>query len=184
MGARLLPAALAVLVLGCGQTVPVSPEAVTGPIRASAADQGFRLTATLPADRFAAGQAIDVATELVYEGPNVGASIWSSGSGPVFFALEQLDGPLEMGGGMNLDCSEHELRRGVPLRPPFSKSGGFTAEDPNAEFYRRFYVDPALRLPAGRWRVKAIVSGLLAPCDANAPSLEFDVALDITVVPI
>ena len=38
------------------------------------------------------------------------------------------------------------------------KSGGFSADDPNADFYRSFFADPLVHLPAGDWTLTAVAS--------------------------
>jgi hypothetical protein len=41
------------------------------------------------------------------------------------------------------------MDRGQVLAMPFAKSGGFSADDPHAAFWRQYFADPALRLPTG-----------------------------------
>ena len=82
---------------------------------------------------------------------------------------------------MTADCGQHEFPRLVPVAVPFRKTGGFSADDPNADFYRAFFADPVLRLPAGRWQVTASVSGFLVPCEMNAPMVNISLASVIFV---
>ncbi len=144
-------------------------------------DAGFALAMRIGSDVVDAGAPIDVAATLTWEGAEPTATIWGSGMGPVLFALEQLDGDLELGGMMTADCAQHEYARLAPVQIPYVKSGGISADDPNAGFYRAFFADPVLRLPAGRWRVSANVSGFLLPCEMNAPVVDIRLEAEILV---
>jgi hypothetical protein len=174
---------LAVAVVACGQGLPtVTPAGPAGePVVVEGRGDGFALSMRVGSNAVDAGGPIHVAAQLVWEGAEPGASIWGSGSGPVTFLLEQLDGDIALGGVMTADCGKHDFVRNVPLQVPYRKSGGFSAEDPNADFYRAFFADPVLRLPAGTWRITATAGGYLAPCDMNAPTLDLSVATDILV---
>ncbi len=118
----------------------------------------------------------------MWTGPKPQASIWGSGSGPVAFGLAQIDGDIVIAGArMTADCVSHEYARLVPVALPFRKSGGFSNDDPNAAFYKAFFADPVLRLPAGRWRVTASLSGFLEACDADAPGVGINLEAMILV---
>ena len=175
-------AALVLVATGCG--VSPSPDASANssePILVEGGDAGFLLAMQVGSGVFNAGAPIDIAAQLTWTGAAPSATIWGSGGGPVSFGLKQLDGDLELGPAMTADCRAHEFARGVPVQIPYRKSGGFSADDKNAEFYRAFFADPVLRLPAGQWRVTAGANGHLMPCDANAPSVDITVAVDFLV---
>lgn len=116
----------------------------------------FRLIIDATQTEFAADEPIDVSATLTYLRP-LGETITAtgSGSGLVGFGIEQLDGELHMSPAQTYDCQGYSLDSGVPLAVPFSKSGGFAADGPNADFYRQYFETPELRLPAGVWRVYA-----------------------------
>ena len=172
---RLLPLALAALlavaVSGCdvGSTTSDEPMAIGG--RATAA--GFVLEVRLPSQTVAAIDAIPVATTLTWTGAPGQGRIWGSGSGPVTFAIEEVGGGRRtMGGAMTADCAMRDFPAGVPTEIPFRKSGGWTGEDPNADFYAAWFKDPLLHLPAGRWKLTVSVGGYLAPCERGARAIE------------
>jgi hypothetical protein len=104
-----------------------------------------------------------------------------SGSGPIVFGMEQLDGPLDMGPLMTSDCAEHRLVRGVAAGRPFVKSGGFDQGNPNAAFWKAYFADPVLRLPAGRWRIAASIE--LAIGDCAEPWHRLEAAAEFEVRP-
>ena len=172
----------AVLVGTCGQASVPSPSGPTDqPIVLEGRDAGFVLSMRIGSGVVDAGAPIDIAATLMWEGANPSAAIWGSGSGPVSFGLEEVDGDIVLGGAMTGDCSQDEFARLVPVPVPFQKSGGWSADDPNAAFYRAFFADPVLRLPAGRWRVTASASGYLVPCEMNAPMLSISLESVILV---
>lgn len=173
---------VAVLVACAGETSPSSP-AEDGPVSVTAADAGFRLTLESSGRTFVDGQPIEVRATLVYEGDAPEATVWGSGDGPVFFSLSQVDGPIVIGSAASDDCTNRVFARGVPVPFPFVKSGGFSNDDPNAAFYRAFFADPQLRLPAGTWRIVGQATGYLAPCEMEAPTLDVRTEIQVVVTP-
>ena len=176
--------AVATVLLGivgaCGQSP--APTTRTGqPVFVEGRDADFALAMQIGSDVVDAGAPVDVAAILTWEGANPTATIWASGSGPVSFRLGQIDGTIALGGAMTADCATHDYTRLAPVAVPFRKSGGFSADDPNAGFYRAFFADPVLRLPAGRWRVTANLNGFLVPCEMNAPEVDLTLQAEILV---
>jgi hypothetical protein len=176
-------ALVALLVLAsCAQEQrPEMSEPTGGPIVVEGRQDGFLLSLRVSGDTVDAGAPIGIDAILTWDGPAVRATVWASGSGVVSFGLRQLDGDIALGGAMTADCAVHEFDRLTPVAIPFRKSGGFSEDDPNADFYRAFFADPILRLPAGRWRVSAIASGFLEPCEMTAPKLEIALEADVLV---
>ena len=82
---------------------------------------------------------------------------------------------------MTADCAKHDYARLAPVAIQFQKSGGYSADDPNAAFYRTYFADPVLRLPAGHWKLTAIANGYLKPCDMNAPQVTITLRAEILV---
>lgn len=180
--ARRMPVAAGAIALGilagaCGQS-PSPPAPEGDAVVLEGRDEAFTLRLRLADDVVDAGQPIDLAATLTWEGPAADVTVWGSGGGPVSFTLKQLDGELEMEAVQTADCSPTVIPRGAPLVVPYRKSGGWTADDPNADFYRTFFADPVLRLPAGSWQTTVVAGGYLAPCDAEAPV--FQIALEAT----
>ena len=176
---RLLSTILVIGVAGAACGSPAEPS--SEPVVVTGRDAGFVLALQLGSTVVDAGAPIDVAAQLTWEGAAPEGSVWSSGSGPVGFSIEHLDGDLDIGGAMTSDCVQHDYARLVPAAIPFQKSGGFSNEDVNAEYFRAYFADPVLRLPAGNWRVVAIASGFLQPCEFGAPAFEITVAQDLLV---
>ena len=160
---------------------PDSTEPSGEPVALEGRDAGFALTLRTGSNAVDAGAPIDVAATLTWEGAEARASIWGSGSGPVSFGIKQVDGDIMLDPVQTGDCAQHDYLRGVPVRAPFQKSGGFAEDDPNADFYRVYFADPVLRLPSGRWRIAATASGFLVPCEMDAPMVEIILEAEILV---
>jgi hypothetical protein len=178
----MLRAALALVLVGlaavaCGAGTGPSDEPHLVGCRVEQA--GWVLEVVLPSDRYAPTDAIPVQTTVTWTGAPGRGSIWGSGSGPVSFLFLEIGGAgRTMNGAMTSDCAQRDFAAGEPVTIPLGKSGGWTAEDPNAAFYQAWYRDPLLHLPSGHWQLRVSLDGMLAPCDANAARL------DATVGPI
>ncbi len=182
MRGRVLAAGLFLVLVGgaCGDAgLPADAEGEA--VVLERRDKGFALELRLAENIVDAGQPIDLAATLTWEGPAGEATVWGSGGGPVMFSLKQLDGELAMEAVQTADCSPTVIARGAPFVVPYRKSGGWSADDPNADFYRTFFADPVLRRPAGQGRATAVASGYLAPCDAVAPTFNIHVEADLLV---
>lgn len=176
--------AIATVLLGvvaaCGLApTPTGPTAQ--PIVVEGRDASFALSMRVGSDLIDAGAPIDVSAILTWEGADPKVTIWGSGSGPVWFTLQQIGGAINLGGAITADCGPHEFARLVPVPIPFRKSGGWSADDPNAGFYKAFFADPVLRLPAGQWKVTAIANGYLRPCEMDAPQVDINLGAEILV---
>jgi hypothetical protein len=133
----------------------------------------------VPRDVWRAGVPLDLRTQLTYLGPEAVAEVTGSGSGLVGFGLEQLDGPLDLGGGWTADCRAYEMARGAPTAIEYAKSGGWSEDDPNAMLFHQFIGDPLLRLPAGSFVVTARFEGYLGGCGGEKHELAVEIPLTI-----
>lgn len=158
--------------LGAGCATSPAPATDPPVLGAQRVDHGFVLSVAIPHLDWPAGEPIEVATTLTWTGAADTARIWGSGSGIVSFAFREIGGAgRTMAPAGTDDCVASAYVRGQPVMIPFSKSGGWSGDDPNAAFYEQWFAERALRLPAGRWEMVVLASGMLAPCDANAPQL-------------
>ena len=145
---------------GRGTDVVASPSAVAAspsPVApvGEGSDALFALTIGADRGRYAADEPIDIATTLRYIGAEP-TTVTSSGAGLVAFGIEQLDGPVDGGWARNEDCVRYVYRPGDTESVEFRKSGGYSNDDQMADFWRTFFTDPELRLPAGQYRITAI----------------------------
>jgi hypothetical protein len=117
-------------------------------------DELFALSIRADRGRYAAGEAIDITTTLRYLGDEP-TTVTSSGGGLVSFDVYQLDGPVDVEAARTADCRQYDYRPGSIESVTFQKSGGYSDDDPMADFWRTFFADPELRLPAGDYRITA-----------------------------
>ncbi|HWP62851.1 MAG TPA: hypothetical protein VNO86_05220 [Candidatus Binatia bacterium] len=190
--AAALSLALLAATAACGDTAPSantsrdpgrSPSQGVTPagIEERAHDEAFELVLRLPRLDWAEGEPIEVEAQLTYTGPQPTVVVSGSGSGLVLFGLEQVGGPIRIGGAATSDCVPRTLERGIPLVVPYQKSGAFSNDDPKAAWYRAFFADPLLRLPAGRWRLTASADFFTGPpCGGDRHTLEVGVELVVS----
>lgn len=124
-------------------------------LEARDADDTFELVLRVGSTRYPANQPIDAVATLSYLGPDAGMGLVGSGSGLIQFSAKQLDGRLDIAGAGHLDCKPYRIDKGGPLVVPYEKSGGWSADNPDAAFYEAFFKDPIFRLPRGTWRISA-----------------------------
>ncbi len=147
------------------------------PVEASATDGTFRLTIRSPQDGYPAFEAIEVAATLEYLGPSASIGATGSGSGLVGFGIEQVGGAHRILPSWTDDCKPYSLDRGQPVAVEFSKSGGFSEDDPDAGFFKDYFADPVLRLPPGTWRLFAIIDLTLGGCGGERHQLEAEIVI-------
>jgi hypothetical protein len=176
----LRPLAIAAVVLvaaACSPVVPSQPAPAGVPVERTVRDDAFTLTLRAPRNIWRTGEAVGVEALLTFIGPAAEANVVGSSSGLVIFSLEQRDGDLDVGGGADADCAPHPMTRGRPLVVPYQKSGGWSAEDPNAARLEAFFRDPVFRLPVGTYRVVAMFTGFVGECGGAPHSLASDIKL-------
>ena len=163
-GRRLVTAALCLVVVGCsgGTTASASPSQAAptpAPSPAQATDtQGrYQLVFELPRTDWQTTDSITGLATLSLIGSG-GVDFGSSGSGPIGFGFDEVGGSRQMGPVWTADCRYDRLESGQPKTSPITKSGGFIAEDPNVDFYRSFFADPLVHLPAGDWTITAVAN--------------------------
>jgi hypothetical protein len=149
--------AFALVVGACDGSSAPSPATASpdGPAQRVSDVQGaFQLTFELPRTTFRAGEPIDGLATLGVIGDGA-IAFGSSGGGPFVFDFAEIEGGRHVGGVMDGACAAYRLEPGRPMTSEITKSGAFSAEDPEAAFYRTFLSDPVVSLPAGDWRITA-----------------------------
>jgi hypothetical protein len=134
---------------------PALPEPTPSAVTAEAVSHPFRLVFEMPTATWRAGQPIEGMARLeLVEGERVTYS--GSGSGPLAFVFVEVNGDREMTPVWTADCQAFELEAREPVVAGITKSGRLGADDSNADFYRDFFADPEVRLPAGEWDISAV----------------------------
>lgn len=86
------------------------------------------------------------------------------------------------GSGMTATVSvPYTFRRGEPVRYNFQKSGGWDANDPNADFYTEFYSRTDLKYPADSYTVTAVFSCMLDESEPVSSSVTKSASTAVTV---
>lgn len=145
----------------------------------------FTLTLAAGRPTYVAGELItDIEAVLSFTGPEPTVEVAGVESPVQAFETRQLDGPLSPGAGWNEPCVRHTLIRDRPLIVPYQKSGGFSDDDPYADFMRAFFADPELRLPAGTWEIKAYAHFDVGGVDCRGRPIRLEASIVIRVAPI
>jgi hypothetical protein len=158
------------------------PSPSTEPVTASVTVGDYRLTITSPKGTWTTDEAIQVEATLEYLGNAAEETLRGSGSGLIGFGLEELTGDLTMGAAFTTDCAQHPISAEAPIVAPFQKSGGYSADDPDAAFWEAFFADPELHLGAGEWQISAGAT-FDDGDDCTADPIHLDVAIVLTVEP-
>jgi hypothetical protein len=169
-----------VLLVACGpeaSPTPSVPELVAG----SVSGQGMTLSVTAEPAVVAPGERIEVEAVVTNDGPEP-IELSGSGSGVVFFSVTRLDDGLTSGEpAWTSDCVPHIVNPGEPIVVPFSKSGGWSEEDPNAAFLRTYFSEPELTLPSGAWRIDVTAAATIGEgCTGEPLDLELSLLVRVT----
>lgn len=137
---------------------PASPPPAAPPsVRSGTAEQvegRFRLTFSLPRTTWSSDEGIEgVAALALIDGD---LAELSGASSLLAFTFAEVDGRRQMGPAWDTICARYRLPAGSPIISPITKSGGYGEGDPDVNFYRSFFADPLVRLPAGDWDISAV----------------------------
>lgn len=170
-------------------TSPSSTVAVAsasyGPVATTVTDGVFRLTAHADQATYRTSDAIGMQAIVTYLGPAPFFAAYgsgpASGGGLVAFDVQQLDGSLAIHGTSPADCApQPPLVANVPQAFPFVKSGAFDPSAPS-DFESRYFADPLLHLPVGRWMLTTRADILGPAC--SLPAHQLTASVEVTVLP-
>jgi hypothetical protein len=173
------------IVAGLARVGPFAPGAsqTNGPVSTTVTNGPFELTLRSSTAHYAPGEAIHAEASLTYRG--VGAiTIWhargSPDGGPLGFGVvEPVLGGLEVGPFWRQSCRPSTLDSATPITSAYTKSGGFTGDDPRAAQYEAFFADPVLRLDEGAWHLYAVAEFSVGDC--SAAKVELRAQIEIVV---
>lgn len=119
-------------------------------------DENFIVKTYIEKLQFKQVEEISLYSTIEYIGDKDSIDIWSGE--PYFHHMIYKNGEV-ISGGLTLDILQKtELKKGEIYTIPFSKSGGFSEDDPDADFWRDFYSEETLKLPKGEYTFSAITS--------------------------
>ena len=73
------------------------------------------------------------------------------------------------------------FEQGQEMTVVYAKSGGWSGDDPNEEFYKTFYADEELRLPAGQYMLTAQIEYSTDENDMRGTQQTLEVPISVTV---
>ncbi len=159
---RMLMLLLLCLCVGMTECAPAMPanqnreETMQPTIRqASIRNEEFEITIFIDKESYAVGEAIECYAQLKYLGSEP-ITVYS-GNPLLGFGVKD---DVYFDGGYVIDENlvYNEFEPGETLRVEFSKSGGYTSDDPLVDFYKAYYVDSAFILPAGVFEISANIN--------------------------
>jgi hypothetical protein len=116
-------------------------------------DDQFEMKLNIAKTKFKVGEPIVYSASLTYIGNNKSILIWG---GHTYILFSVTDGKkIKMEGVNTLELTATKLNQGETHEYPFFKSGGYTANDPDAGYWKKFYAEKDLILPAGTYLITA-----------------------------
>ena len=116
-------------------------------------DENFRINTYIDKLDFKENEEIKLYSTIEYIGAKNTITIWS---GDPYFNYTIVDGTEYYSEGITLSIAKStELKKGEVYTLPFAKNGGFSQDDPKAEFWEEYYSEKELRLPKGTYTFKA-----------------------------
>ncbi|MBR0600283.1 hypothetical protein [Sinanaerobacter chloroacetimidivorans] len=122
----------------------------------TASDENFLVKTYIEKLQFKEAEEISLYSTIEYIGEKDSIDIWSGE--PYFHHIIYKNGEVFSGDFTLNILKKTELKKGEIYTIPFSKSGGFSEDDPDADFWREFYSEKTLRLPNGEYTFSAITS--------------------------
>lgn len=139
----------------CGGEKAVE-EAAAGEISATAEANGFVITLYADKAGYRTDEEIRIRATLEYTGEGNSVTIWH---GEPYISFSISDGKDFNSGGLIMTVlTSTKLEKGKVYEYGYTKSGGYSADDPDAAFWEEFYASDTLKLPAGTYTVT--VSGM------------------------
>jgi len=112
--------------------------------------------------------AIQIWATLEYIGEYDEITIWHSVPSIIFTITD--GNTFDMGGSVVDVLEETVLQKGEVYRFEFQKGGGWSADDPDADFWQSFFAEADLRLPAGEYTIAVIGGFSLTERMIDSPS--------------
>lgn len=112
----------------------------------------FELNLYSDKNSYKTNEKIKIWATLKYIGENSKMKIWHADPYISFYISDGKD--FNTGGTFNTILATTELEKEKLYHFDYSKSGGFSADDPKADFWKKFYSEKDLYLPEGEYTIK------------------------------
>lgn len=126
-----------------------------GNAQGSAFANGFEIRLYSDKETYTTDEAIRIWATLEYQGEGETVTVWH-GTPMISFSITD-GGDFQTGGMVGTILTGTELNKGEVYRFDYAKSGAYSEDGPDADFWREFYQEEDLKLPAGTYTVS--VSG-------------------------
>lgn len=149
-------------------------------ITESMKDEIFQLKLYIDKHQYTKDEIINCYATLEYIGEEDSITIYH-GDPLVGFALKDekyFDGSY----GQHTILLSTTIKKGEILRFDFSKSGGWSGDDPNADFYQEFFSEKELFLPEGTYEVSATIECSFDNDDVQGSKYSKSVSAEIAVI--
>jgi hypothetical protein len=166
---------------GCGAGTTSGPDESPNPTQATVEAGRFQLTFEIARTVGRPGDVIEgVATlRLLENGPG---ALSGSGSGLLGFSFHEVGGAgRSLDPVFTSDCAPYRISVDKPISSPIVRSGGYSADEPDAEFKRSLLEGSVLRLPAGTWNITA-QAGFIDGANCEGQSQSIAVSVQVRVI--
>lgn len=168
---------LVLILAGCSQVGSNREAAGEGPMVFEARNENFAIKTYIDKLEFNENEEIKLYSTIEYIGKNESIRIWS---GEPYFHHLIHDGDKCINSSVVLDVlKETVLKKGEVYTIPFSKSGGFTQEDPDVKFWEKYFSEKELRLPAGDYTFTAVTDFCLDMDQEKKVTLKTEVKVKV-----
>jgi len=156
---------LALLLFACGKGIDLKAEGAAQAQRVEAND--FEMTLYSDQEVYRSTEPIQLWATLKYSGKGNTVTIWH---GEPYMSFSITDGEdFHVGGNILTVLTSTELEKGKTYRFDHQKSGGWSGNDADADFWSAFFEEKELFLPAGEYTVA--VSGAFSLTSPLPPPL-------------
>lgn len=148
-------------------------------IMVSSMDDLFEIKMYIDKNRYGPGEVIDCYATLEYVGENNSINVYSS-SPLLNFTIK--DDKLFKGDSIvSSILATTTFMKGELVKYDFTKSGGWTEDDPHPDFYEKFHSEKELILPPGTYELSAVLSCSLDEKDIVGSQYKSTVSASIKV---
>lgn len=141
-----------IVLAGCSQT-QVQEVKDPGYQIFTAEDENFQVKTYINKLEFEENEEINIYSTIEYVGENNSISVWSGE--PYFHHLIHNGEEYINDDTIETILKETVLKKGDIHTIPFSKSGGYSQDDPKAEFWKQYFSEKELKLPKGDYTFTA-----------------------------
>jgi len=164
--------------IGADETDRMADGSAAAPIEAETTENNFRLKLYADQSVYSTNEIIKIWAALEYIGDENSVTIWHGDPYIVFSITDGAD--FYVDGFINCVLISTELEKGEQYRFDYGKSGVYDPKAPDAGFWRKFFQEEELKLPAGTYTISVdgafYLSEQLLPAE-KGPSCELQITV-------